>query len=106
MIKEEAVNGTGKDGDTITYTFTVTNTGNTTLTGAVINDDMTNKVNSAIMPLILLPIQSGTATAIYTIKQSDVDAGKVTNSAMVTAKDPSNNDITDTSGSTDRKSVV
>jgi len=29
-------------------------------------------------------------TVTYTIKQSDVDAGKVTNTATVTAKDPNN----------------
>src|SRR6185369_4641671 len=87
LVKVGGINGTGKAGDTITYTFTVTNTGNITLTGAVINDPLTSTVNLAVTPVILLPNETGTATVTYTIKQSDVDAGKVTNTATVSAKD-------------------
>jgi gliding motility-associated-like protein len=41
---------------------------------------------------------SSDITGTYTITQDDIDAGSVKNSALATAKDPNNNDITDISG--------
>jgi uncharacterized repeat protein (TIGR01451 family) len=100
LVKNAIVSGTGSLGDVITYIFTIENTGNTTLTNVVVTDPM------IINPFIGSPIASlapgGTtiAMATYTIIQSDIDAGNVTNSALVTAQDPNGNDITDTSGLT------
>jgi hypothetical protein len=46
----------------------------------------------------LAPGATTIAMATYTIIQSDIDEGNVTNSALVTAQDPDGNDITDISG--------
>ncbi|WP_281228990.1 DUF7507 domain-containing protein [Flavobacterium aquiphilum] len=100
VVKTGVVGGIGKVGDLITYTFTVTNTGNTTLNNVVINDVLTNSVNLAVNPNVLAPNAIGTATVTYTIKQSDIDAGKVTNSATVTGTTPTGGTVTDTSGTT------
>jgi hypothetical protein len=98
LMKTAIVSGTGMLGDVITYIFTLENTGNTTLTNIVVTDPMITN------PIIGSPIASlapgGTtiAMATYTITQSDIDAGGVTNSATATAQDPSGIDVTDTSG--------
>ena len=100
LIKTGVVGGTGKVGDAITYTFTVTNTGNTTLSNIIINDALTDSVNLATTPSTLAPNGIGTATATYIIKQSDIDTGQVTNSATATGTTPSGDTVTDTSGTT------
>ncbi|OXB08655.1 hypothetical protein B0A81_10155 [Flavobacterium plurextorum] len=89
-------NGIAEVGETITYTFTVKNTGNVTITGITINDPLVAVTGG---PISLAPnvSDSTTFTAVYTIKQSDVDAGKITNSATATGKDPNNTTVTVTS---------
>ena len=101
LVKTAVVGGTGGLGDTITYTFAVTNTGNTTLTNIVVTDPMPDLVISGSPIASLAPGATSLAiTGTYIIKQTDVDAGKVSNQATVTAKDPQNNDVTDLSGTT------
>ncbi|PZX94695.1 hypothetical protein DOS84_03840 [Flavobacterium aquariorum] len=100
VVKTGAVGGTGSAGDMITYTFTVTNTGNTTLSNIIINDALTNSVNLAVTPSLLVPNAIGIVTTTYTIQQSDMDAGKVTNSATVVGTTPVGGTVTDTSGTT------
>jgi gliding motility-associated-like protein/uncharacterized repeat protein (TIGR01451 family) len=100
LVKVGSVGGTGTLGDLVTYTFTVTNTGNTTLSNIIVNDALTNSVNLAVSPSILAPNATGTATVTYTIKQSDIDARQVTNSATVTGTTPANGTVTDISGTT------
>ncbi|MFA9187453.1 DUF7507 domain-containing protein [Flavobacterium magnesitis] len=101
LVKTASVGGTGIVGDVITYTFAVTNTGNTTLTNVVVTDPM---VGLAITgnPIATLAVgaSSSVITGTYTITQADVDAGKVVNTALATAQDPKGNDVTDISGTT------
>ncbi|MES2672298.1 MAG: hypothetical protein V4673_18015, partial [Pseudomonadota bacterium] len=74
-------------GSTIAYTFLVTNTGNVTLTGIVIND--ANLDAAAVCPVTTLaPGASTTCTGTHTITQAEVNAGVVNNSATATGTTP------------------
>ncbi|MFD1628650.1 hypothetical protein ACFSAH_02115, partial [Pseudopedobacter beijingensis] len=91
-----------KLGDVITYSFIVKNEGTVILNDIRIEDNDLPGL-SAFSPAFnaattLAPGANMTFTATYTIKQTDVDAGKVVNTAKVKAKDPLNNDVEDKSG--------
>jgi uncharacterized repeat protein (TIGR01451 family) len=102
LVKTAVVGGTGALGDTITYTFAVKNTGTTTLKNIVISDPMVGLNISANLIATLAPGVTDTSiTGTYVITQADVDDGKVTNSALVTAKSPQNTNVTDISGTTE-----
>jgi hypothetical protein len=73
-------------GDVITYTFAVTNTGNTTLE---CNRNRPNgRFNDHWKPIATLAVGASNSTikGTYTITQADIDAGKVVNTALATAK--------------------
>ncbi|WP_333696588.1 DUF7507 domain-containing protein, partial [Flavobacterium sp.] len=74
-------------GDTILFEFTVTNTGNVTLTDINITDDsMGQELEiSNVTPSVLAPGQSGFATATYELTEDDIFAGVVYNIATVNA---------------------
>ncbi len=80
-------------GDTIAYTFIVTNTGNVTLTGVTVTDPMVGAVTCPAGPLA--PGGSKTCTATYTLTQADVDAGVVNNTATTTGTPPTGPPVTD-----------
>ena len=90
--KTAVVAGEGKLGDEITFTITIRNTGNQTLTGIVLSDTLPGLVLVPISwpgtPGELIPGQSVSTTATYEIDQDDVNAGSVTNEASVTAQPP------------------
>ncbi|NLL29081.1 MAG: DUF11 domain-containing protein [Bacteroidales bacterium] len=82
----------------ITYTFTVTNTGNVDLTNVNVTDDLAGL--SAISPSYVATLEIGSSaifTAKYTVTQADINAGGVWNIAIASAKDPSNRVVTETS---------
>jgi|GEM_PF-545931 len=74
-------------GDVIDYSYTVTNTGNVTLTSAItISDDKIASVSCPSLPGgRLAPTQSLTCTASYTVSQGDLDAGSVMNIASASS---------------------
>ncbi|RTZ03543.1 hypothetical protein EKM02_01540 [Flavobacterium sp. RSP49] len=101
LVKTGTVSGTGSVGDVITYTFAVTNTGTTTITNIVITDPMVGLTISNNPIATLAPgASNSTVKGTYTITQSDVDAGQVTNSALATGQDPRGNAVRDVSGTT------
>lgn len=74
--------------EVVTYTFRVTNTGDVTVTGLVIEDQMPGVSAAVCEQTALAPAQSTVCTATYSVLQSDVDAGAFTNSAMAHADAP------------------
>ncbi|TAF44758.1 MAG: hypothetical protein EAZ51_09520 [Sphingobacteriales bacterium] len=85
-------------GETITYTFTIKNTGNVTINSITLNDAMLAMVNVTINPASLLPGQMGTYTVNYPLSQANIDEGSVSNTAIAIGFDPSNVEVSDTSG--------
>ncbi|MEE6283357.1 DUF7507 domain-containing protein, partial [Georgenia sunbinii] len=95
LVKDGALEdgARGAVGETISYSFTATNTGNVTLTGVQIVDEKEGL--SALVygrwpseAGVLAPGESVTATASYVLTQADVDATQVPNSATVSGAPP------------------
>ncbi|MBK8505309.1 MAG: DUF11 domain-containing protein [Saprospiraceae bacterium] len=101
-------------GDVITYTYTVTNTGNVTLYDVVVSETMAEFTGTGMLPAPvyvsggtdedmemdvadLLPGATLTYTATYAITQDDINGGGVTNQALATGQDPDDMDVTDES---------
>ena len=86
--------GVANLGDTITYAFTVTNTGNVTLTNVTLSDPGVTVSGGPIASLAVGASDSTTFTASHTFVQADLDAGSFTNSATITGTDPDGNPVT------------
>jgi uncharacterized repeat protein (TIGR01451 family) len=90
----------GAVGEKITYTFTVTNTGNVTIADPQVTDTgfTGHGTLSAVVcptgPVTLAPAQVETCTATYTVVQADIDAGSISNAATVTGTTPSGDPTT------------
>jgi uncharacterized repeat protein (TIGR01451 family) len=89
-------------GETITYRFAVTNTGNVTLTNVTLTDPLPGIVVSGGPIPSLAPgaTDTTTFTATYALLQADVDTGSVTNQAEVDGYRPFGDPVTDLSGTT------
>lgn len=88
LDKSAAVSGSGILGDTITYSFKVTNTGNVTLENVTITDPMTGLGAITLTEGDadnLAPNDEVVFEASYTITQADIDAGQVENQATAKA---------------------
>jgi len=92
-------NGTAEAGETITYTFTVKNTGNTALQNITIADLFPGVViNGGPVNLAVGESDIMTFTGKYVLTQADIIAGLVSNQATVsgfTQKGVSTSDISD-----------
>ncbi|WP_313405296.1 hypothetical protein [Aeromicrobium sp.] len=88
-----------KVGDQVTYSFKVTNTGNTTVTGVAVTDPLVGAVSCPTGSLA--PAASVTCTAAaYTVTQADVDAGTVVNTATATGTGPGGTPVPASTSST------
>jgi len=81
-------------GETVKYSFVVTNTGNVTLHDVKVNEGEfsgTGQLSDITCPdglAALAPAAQVTCTATYQVTQDDVDAGTLTNTATVTGTPP------------------
>ena len=78
---------------TATYTYTVTNTGNVTLTGVTLVDDQEGAINPGATTLA--PGQSTTGSSIHSVSQADMDGGDLVNIAVATGTPPVGDNVSD-----------
>uniref|UniRef100_UPI0026110DF0 DUF7507 domain-containing protein n=1 Tax=uncultured Dokdonia sp. TaxID=575653 RepID=UPI0026110DF0 len=99
IFNDENGDGIAQVGETISYTFIVTNTGNVTVTNIIITDPLTGLVLNGGPIAVLEPgdTDSTTYTGEYTITQANIDAGEVVNQAIATGQDPNGDDVSDES---------
>ncbi|KIC01910.1 hypothetical protein OA88_11090, partial [Flavobacterium sp. JRM] len=92
-FNDENKSGYANAGETITYTFKITNTGNTPLTNVTVSDPLPGLVmTGSPITLGVNETDEHTFIGVYVIKQSDINAGKISNQA--TAFGTSANGIT------------
>ncbi|WP_344789462.1 DUF7507 domain-containing protein, partial [Postechiella marina] len=89
--------GVVKAGEIITYTFTVVNTGNVTVEGITVTDNMLGVTDAPIVSPLLIPGQVGVYTFEYEITEADIAAGSIENTATANGVDPSGNPVSDIS---------
>jgi uncharacterized repeat protein (TIGR01451 family) len=86
LTKTGVADGDGGVGDSIRYSFVIENTGNVSVTGAALDDQLEGLSTPVVVwpgaAGVLRPGDRATATASYAIDQADVDAGSVTNVAQ------------------------
>jgi uncharacterized repeat protein (TIGR01451 family) len=87
VVKSAAPAQVQAAGDQVTYSFKVTNTGNVTLHGIMVDDTQLPPASQAGLSAVtcpdttLAPGQFTTCTATYTVTQADIDDGGVDDSA-------------------------
>ncbi|WP_317232737.1 DUF7507 domain-containing protein [Clavibacter capsici] len=85
LTKGATLTGGSTPGATVAYTFSVRNTGTVPLTGVAVTDPLPGlSTLSYVWPGTAGTLgvgQTATATASYTVRQADVDAGQVANTA-------------------------
>ncbi|QKJ62456.1 Calx-beta domain-containing protein [Flavobacterium sp. M31R6] len=97
-FNDENADGYAQAGETISYSFEVTNTGNVPLTNVTILDPLPGVVMTGT-PLTLA-IGETNAThfqGVYAIKQTDINKGSISNQATVFGTSPNNRVVEDKS---------
>mgnify|MGYP000568353068 CR=1 FL=1 len=96
-FQDESGDGFAQAGETITYAFTVTNTGNVTLTNVTVTDPLVTVSGGPLATLAVGATDNSTFTAVYVLTQADIDNGQVTNQATATGDDPNGDPVSDDS---------
>lgn len=86
LSKQAAAESYDAANETISYTYTLTNTGNITLTSVALSDNLVSATNLYCPETTLAPEQSMNCQGVYVTTQADVDNGTLTNIAMATAQ--------------------
>jgi LPXTG-motif cell wall-anchored protein len=100
VVKTADTQKISRAGQVVTYSFTVTNTGNTSLTDPTINEGAFSGAGSLSKPTcpsdpaVLLPGQKIVCTATYTVVAADLTGKALTNTATVTVTPPGGDPIT------------
>ncbi|TEB45673.1 gliding motility-associated C-terminal domain-containing protein, partial [Flavobacterium circumlabens] len=82
IFNDENASGFANAGETITYKFKITNTGNVPLKGITVRDPLPGiEVSGQAIDLDVNETDENTFTAQYKIKQSDINLGSVSNQA-------------------------
>lgn len=95
-------NGSGgiNPGDTIPYTFTVTNTGTVTLTGLTLTDAKLGLLGAPCVASLAPGASATCPSRSYPITQADIEARRVDNTAAATGTPPSGPAVTSADSST------
>ncbi|MBT8393781.1 MAG: gliding motility-associated C-terminal domain-containing protein, partial [Bacteroidia bacterium] len=102
LTKTASISNSSDVGAIITYTFSVENTGNVTITNLIIDDILTNSFGLIVTPSTLAPNEIGIATATYIVTQNDMDLGYIDNSANAIGDSPNGSgDVSDVSDAGD-----
>lgn len=100
VVKTALPTSVSAAGQSVTYSFLVTNTGNVTLTSVAVSDPLPGLSAVTCSLSTLTPAAFTTCTATYTVRQSDVDAGSIANTATATGTPPVGPPVTDTGSAT------
>jgi uncharacterized repeat protein (TIGR01451 family) len=95
LVKTASPTGFSAAGVLITYSYTVTNSGNVTLTSVGVTDPMSGLSAISCPSTSLAPGTNETCTATYTTTQADVDRGSVTNTGTASGTPPTGPALTD-----------
>ena len=99
LFNDENGDGYAQVGETISYSFTVRNTGNVTLAAVGVNDPIANPVACAAASLV--PGATTSCTATLTLTATQIASGQIANTATVSGTPPVGAPVQDVSDSTD-----
>ena len=96
VVKEASApdDGVYNLGDVITYTITVTNNGNVTITDVKVEDALTGNAGENVFEVgTLKPNEVAIVTAEYTVTEEDILTGEILNEVIATGTKPDGEDI-------------
>jgi large repetitive protein len=100
-VADLGADGVASAGDTVTYRFTVTNTGNVTVTNVTVADPLVTVSGGPVPSLAPGASDATTFTATYAVTQADLDRGEIVNQATVTGTPPDGGTVSDPSDDND-----